>query len=215
MVIKAQILDTSNYIFEKNKYDAIVLDPPYTSEGEKNKLINKGRFNRFNNKFTWLADYSVARICDRVMQYAYANPVWVIVFHNRPLFLSRYLIVWVKKRAGIGFNIGRNVEYINLVNYHGLKLNDISNKIEEGLVIKQPKDRSANKPAELYFELFRALKCKNVFDPFAGYANSAVAAYNLGINIDCIDKDPSLQERYSLINSMSKTKQLTLKEVVS
>jgi len=200
--MKIKIMDTTDFKFEKEKYNTIILDPPYIIESNKDKMKDKTRVNRFANQFCWFPDYKVARIVDRCFQYAYKNKIWLIVFNNRPLFLSRYLIVWVKKSAGLGYVIGRNVEYIHLVNYHGLTpkmCNKDHRIIDEGLIITQPWGRPALKPTELYKRLFLALESKRIFDPFAGWGNSVIAAKDLGLEIDALDIDESLQDRYKFL----------------
>ena len=204
MTSTIKIMDTTDFQFEQMKYDTIILDPPYIIENNQDKMKDKTRANRFSNQLCWFPDYKVARIVDRCFQYAYKHKTWLIVFNNRPLFLSRYFIVWVKKSAGIGYVIGRNVEYIHLVNYQGLtpKMCEKNYRIlDEGLIITQPWGRPALKPVELYKRLFSALRSKRIFDPFAGWANSVIAAKDLGLEIDALDIDDSLQERYNTLRN--------------
>ena len=55
-------------------------------------------------------------------------------------------------------------------------------------------------------KLFKCLGSKKVFDPFAGWGNSVIACKELDIEIDAIDKDKNLKERYDFLREYKPSK---------
>lgn len=204
--MKVEIMNTIHFPFEKYDYDTIILDSPYLTAEECNEITDTGKWKGLDNhKEIMIYDLNCSLIVDRIFKYAYKNKTWLIIFHKRPLMLSRYTIVWRRKKVGLGFNIGRNAEYIHLVNYHGLTLPTVTetkkpilNEIES---ITTTEERTCSKPIELYTKLFQALQSKRIFDPFTGYGNSVIAAKDLGLEIDAFDKDESLKERFEFLRN--------------
>lgn len=206
-------MDSTNFPFEKNKYDTIIVDPPYTAEAnhQKNNLEKgtsrwKQTYNG-NNENKLLYTYATALLIDRIFQYAYKNKTWLIYFYNRPLQLSRYTIIWVREKEGLGWNIGRNAEFIHLVNYAGMKAKTVTKmRINEVEFIPKPRTRTCAKPTLLYKKIFVTLNSKKIFDPFAGWGNSVIAAKDLELTIDALDKDQSLQDRFDFLNNYQPSK---------
>ncbi|MCE7738360.1 MAG: hypothetical protein GPJ50_03185 [Candidatus Heimdallarchaeota archaeon] len=217
-----QIKDSSTVPFENNLYDTIILDPPYMPESEFKKFSGEGKNNQIQyQKELYVYTEKIQEIEDRISAYARKHTrCWVVVFENhRNNPFARYHINWMKERGGLGGKIRRNTEYIHIYNY-AQTVNDFdfqpAGTIDETLFIPRERNiRACSKPVKLFEKTYEFLGSKKVLDLFAGWENSVVAAYNLGLEIDAYDIDSSLQERYSLINSMGKKKQLTLGEVVS
>ena len=197
-------MDSINFPFEKNTYDTIIIDPPYLTEEEfSNNLIKKEKWlTAINSKEYIVYDLNCALIVDRIFQYAYNHKTWLIVFHKRELRLSQYSIKWKREKAGLGFGIGRNAEYIHLVNYFGGKIKTLQKgSLQEIEDIPKTRERTCAKPVKLFEKLFCTLESKKIFDPFAGWGNSVIAAKNGNLQIDAFDKDSSLQSRYDFLNN--------------
>ena len=210
-----QIKDSSTVPFENNIYDTIIFDSPYMTESEFQKFVGKDKKNKVQDiTELFLKTPEIEKIEKSVEQYASSNPCWIVYFTNNRFNIkpTKYVFNWMRERGGMGGYIRRNTEYISCVNYFDLKP---FNSIDETIFILVNKVRRAcEKPVKLYERIYEFLGSKKVLDLFAGWGNSVVAAYNLGLEIDAYDIDFSLQERFSKINSMGKKKQLTLREVI-
>ena len=209
-----QVKDSTNIRFENKLYDTILFDPPYMSKSEFQKFVGQDKKNKVQDMpELFLKTPKIEKIEKSVEQYARSNPCWLVYFTNNRFDIksTKFVFNWMREKGGMGGYIRRNTEYISCVNYFNLKP---VNSIDETIFILANKiRRPCEKPTPLYERIYEFLGSKKVLDLFAGVGNSVVAAYNLGLEIDAYDIDSSLQERYSLINSMGKKKQLTLQEV--
>lgn len=208
---RIEIADVTTFAFEKKrpKYDVIILDPPYFSEEEyRNSLQKKTAvWNKKNTREKTLYNLNLALYIDRIFQYAYSNPCWLVIFYKRRFWLAKDVIIWVREKEALGFTIKRNAEYVHLVNYQGLTLQTLQEKqLNEVEFIPKPRTRTCAKPRLLYEKIFRAVDAKRIFDPFAGWANSVIAARNLGLAIDVFDLDSDLQERFAFLKNYSPAK---------
>ncbi len=191
-IINADCLDILRQMPNKS-VDLVLTDPPY---GIGNKFTSEYGLQERKSKrgsFDWDDKIPEKEIFDEIMRVSKNQIIFGGNYFTEYLKPTKAWLVWDKigqydlKNPFSDCELAWTSFNCTVKKYTHVNMGFIAGKAEKGKRI-----HPTQKPLLLFQEILRDFAKPNdiILDPFSGSGTTAVAAYKLGLNFICIEKDP-------------------------